>query len=463
MTTSQRTWCQASLAALTVLLCAVSADAQGYRELSVVPRLDTGIDLFAIDSAAKIEHRYRNDSEAAFAGSESLSREASDIAALALDDERYEVFIVDREQSLWHSWQPADSFDWTEWQLLDTATKKVSVARSASGRVELFTIGTDDAVWHRGREANAEQTAFGVWRKLELSGTQLSAAAAEPDGFALAVIGQDGALLVQSFGADGEPVAEPENLAGESFDVALAQLPGGGFSLVAVGSEDNLWERRYLGVEQGWLDWQSLPVSSKRVALVATNEGLSLFTLSNGAIASSQLTAADASWSEPSIVLEGSAPLDSELRGRARLIIPSLDVDQDVPVTIGLRFNVDSSVVITSFPTVVTESFDTPFGATTSTISLPSSGVGELRLQDGVLRLPVTLRFDQSLDLPIIAEDGNLALDLSSENAGGQLLDPSTGEVALSAEGSFQGDGATNPLDGQSCQVIVSGTISPAP
>jgi hypothetical protein len=442
--------------------CTSSVGAQGYRELSAVPGLETGVDLFAIDSGGSIEHRFRNESDGDFAGSERLIGEASDIAALELDDGRYELFIIDREQSLWHSWQPAGSSEWSEWQLIDNASKKVAVARAAGGRVELFLIGSDDVVWHRGREAGAEQTAFGEWHKLELSGTQLAAAAAHGDGFELAVLGQDGALLMQSFGADGWPTGELENLGGESFDVALARLPGGGYSVLGVGTVNDLWERRYLGDEQGWLDWQSLPVWAQRVSLIETDAGATLFALTDGTVTSSQLIATDGSWSEPRSVLEAS-PLDSELRGRARLIIPSLDVDEDVPIRIGLRFNVDSSVVITSFPAVVTERFDTPFGPTTSTISLPSSGVGELRRADGVLRLPVVLRFDQSLDLPIIAEDGTLSLELSSENSGGQLLDQANGEVSLSAEGRFQGDGSTNPLDGQSCQVIVSGRLTPVP
>lgn len=429
-----------------------------------MPRQDTGIDLFAIASGAAIEHRFRNEAEADadFAGLEQLMGEATDIAALELPDGRYELFIVDRDDSLWHSWQQPDSLEWNEWQQLDNATKRVSVVRGADGRVELFTLGSEGLVWHRGRGAEAEQTAFGEWFKYEAFGSRLAATAADGGGFELAVIGEDGAILVQHFGADGQPEGEQQNLGGESYDVALASLPGGGYSLVAVGTVEDLWERRYLSAEEGWLDWESLELSADRVALIDTDAGLDLYAISHGTIVSSQLTAADAAWSESRVALEASA-FDSELRGRARLIIPSLDVDQDVPVTIGLRFNVDGTVEIRSFPAVVTERFDTPFGATTSTISLPRSSVGELQRADGVLRLPVTLRFDQSLDLPIITEDGNLNLDLSSANADGRALDPATGEVSLSAQGTFEGDGSTNPLDGQSCQVIVSGRLTPVP
>jgi hypothetical protein len=231
--------------------------------------------------------------------------------------------------------------------------------------------------------------------------------------------------------------------------------------LIIVGRDNELLERR--GVES-WSDWQSLGHAANRVALTRAGDTLNLFTLdSTGAVAKAQLTAADASWSEPQPILDA-APLASRLEGRARLIIPSLDVDKDVPVTLDLRFSADrSQVEITAFPSVVTKPFDTPFGETTSTVSLLRSSTGELLREQGILRLPVTLHFDQSLDLPILEEDGDLTVTLSSDAEGGQLLDAASGEVSLSGSGRLDGVGSTNPLDGQTAQIIVSGKLTPTP
>ncbi|HTU57665.1 MAG TPA: hypothetical protein VMF89_04510, partial [Polyangiales bacterium] len=204
MTTPLRTWLVACAALFSII--SSSAEAQGYRELSVVPRQDTGVDLFAVASGATIEHRFQTDAE--LAGLEPLTGEATDIAASVLPDGRYELFIVDRAEALWHSWQAPDSLEWSEWQQLDNATKRVSVARDASGRLEVFVIGSDDAVWHRGRAPDAELSAFEQWYRLETLGSQLAAAAADGGGFELAVIGQDGAVLAQHFGADGQPAGE---------------------------------------------------------------------------------------------------------------------------------------------------------------------------------------------------------------------------------------------------------------
>jgi hypothetical protein len=451
------------IAAVCWMQIAPIAQAQGgYRELAVVPWLDRGIDLFAIDTDATVEHRFQREPGGDFASFEELGGVAEDIAALELADGRYEVFIVDGDQQLWHSFQAPGGTAWSSWELLDSETKRVSVARSASGRVELYVIGSDDAVWHRGRAS--DDAAFGDWYRLEFTGTQLAAAAADGDGFELIVIDLNYNTWHLSFDENAAFRSDPQGLAGESFDCALAPLPGGGHSLVAVGTDDSLWERRRTSGYADWSDWKNIPQTARRVALVPSSLGLELFTLDSAdAVSRLLLTAADADWEAAANVVEAS-PRNSQLDGRARLVIPSLDVDKDVPINIGLRFSVDRTRVdITSFPTVVTEPFDTPFGETTSEISLPSSSTGELRRDDGLLSLPVTLHFDQSLNIPLIDEDGSLGVELRSDSPGGQLLDSTTGDVALVGSGRFDGDGATNPLDGQACTISVSGRLTPVP
>lgn len=455
------------LGSVTLLLGAalpMRVEAQSYRELAAAPSADRGLDVFAIDSEGSVDHRFQRES-GDFAGYEALGSTATDIAALELAGGRHEVYTVDADQVLWRTRQEPDTGSWTPPEPLDNATQQVSVARSLNGRVELFEIGSDSALWHIGRDGDDGE--LGPWQRVDFAGTKLAAAAADGDGFVVAVIAADRSLWLLSFAESGELRGEPVSLAGESFDIALARFPGGGHSLVAVGTNNDLWERRR-GADQDFSDWQYVGRAAQRVALTAgpvSGEGVELFTIeASGAISHSQLSAADAEWSRPESLVAQSRPLVSELKGRARLIIPSLDVDKDVDVSIGLRFGEDrTSAEITSFPSVVTEPFDTPFGTTTSTVSLARSSTGEINRGDGSLRLPVTLHFDQSLDLPIIQEDGDLTVDLSTDADGGQRIDPATGNVALSGSGRFQGQGSTNPLDGQDAQIIVSGTLTPVP
>ena len=453
MTKHLRASCSVIVASVTLLVITSIASAQGYKELAAV-----GVDLFGVVSDDSVEHR-----SADLGRLESLGGTASEITALALTDGRYEVFMVDQNDSLWRSRQEPDSYAWSDWEQLDNASKHISVARAASGRIVLFVIDSEGALWNLGRDS--DDSGFDRWERFGFAGTQLSAAAADGGGFEVAIVGLDNTVQHLRFDDAGEQSGEAENLGGEASDVALAPLPGGGHSLIIVGASNELSERRRVDEARGWSDWQSLGRSATRVALTRVDDELQLFSLdSSGAVSRARLTAADASWSEPEPISDAAAPLTSRLEGRARLIIPSLDVDKDVPVSIDLHFNADrSQVEITAFPSVVTEPFDTPFGETTSTVSLAQSSTGELLSDQGILRLPVTLHFDQSLDLPIIQEDGDLSLTLSSDAEGGRLLDASSGDVSLSGSGRFDGVGSTNPLDGQTAQIIVSGKLKPTP
>lgn len=82
-------------------------------------------------------------------------------------DGRLEVFAayIDRSQAsgtIWHAWQllPRQN-EWSTWSSLGAPNDKVTFGNCATvttkGRLEVFVIGTDQALWHIG------QTAPGQW------------------------------------------------------------------------------------------------------------------------------------------------------------------------------------------------------------------------------------------------------------------------------------------------------------
>jgi acylphosphatase len=72
-------------------------------------------------------------------------------------DGRLEVFARGTDNALWHIWQTAPDGGWSGWASLggslinDPAAVRhaAAVARNADGRLEVFTRGTDNALWHR--------------------------------------------------------------------------------------------------------------------------------------------------------------------------------------------------------------------------------------------------------------------------------------------------------------------------
>jgi hypothetical protein len=125
-------------------------------------------------------------------------------------------------------------------------------------------------------------------------------------------------------------------------------------------------------------------------------------------------------------------------------------------VQLGLFFDgARTFVVITSFPPIATTPFSTPFGPNVTTVTKTGGGSGSFA--NGNIVMPLTLHFDQSLDLPFFDEDSDLPLGIST-NPPGSPVDGSGG-VTLAGSGVFQG----GFLGGATGTVSITGTISPVP
>src|SRR5260221_482101 len=103
-------------------------------------------------------------------------------------DGRLEVFTVATGGALWHRWQTAANNGWSAWSSLGTpstepAYNPPTLARNHDGRLAVFTIASDGAVWYR----TQHQPGRGPWEPWTFLGphpdtlTDL-AAAADADG-----------------------------------------------------------------------------------------------------------------------------------------------------------------------------------------------------------------------------------------------------------------------------------------
>jgi hypothetical protein len=96
-------------------------------------------------------------------------------------------------------------------------------------------------------------------------------------------------------------------------------------------------------------------------------------------------------------------------------------------------------------------------------VTLAAKSTGTFDSSSGRIAVPLTLKFDQSLDVPMVEEDGDVALDLSTDAEGGSALDWASGRIVLAADGKFTGRGAVNPLRNKACHVVISGVLDPMP
>jgi hypothetical protein len=455
------------VAGVVGLICVPQpAAALGFGELSVVSRSADRADLFGIENSAVL-HFWQSEAPSAWEGPESVGGATADISALMLVDDRFEVFAVGPSNEILRSGQD-DGFSWSQWQTIPGGAKRVAAAKAEDGRVGLFYVGTDDAVWAGLRnapvaESVSDATSFADAVQLGFTATQLAATAAPGGGFALFATDADGAVWFAHFDpAATEPPAW-ENLGGQASAIAAVLTQSGNYELAAIGRGAGITYAQSQ-TAAGWTGWVSAGGAGNRIELVELNGALTLVTLQDDGTVSRANRALDGTWSAWTSVAEAS-PFETKFEGTALVTIPDQDVSEDRTISLGIRFSVDRRrVEISSFPPIQTESFDTPFGSTRSTVTLDSSSTGEFDPDSGRLVIPVTLEFDQSLDVPLINEDARAAFELSTEAQGGAAFDRETSDLTLAAQSTFEGiGGGINPLDGLEVHVAISGALDPAP
>lgn len=170
-------------------------------------------------------------------------------------------------------------------------------------------------------------------------------------------------------------------------------------------------------------------------------------------IAQNQLTDCIAAHHEP----PPPPPLEAIFSGTASLTTSDARAPgpYHMSAIIGLLFNGSRSyIAITTFPAIAVE-FDTVLGHNVTTITKIAGGGGSFAA--GQVRVPITLRFDHSIDLPFYEEDSDLPLVLSTDPPGSPMA--ADGNVTLAGTGVFSG----GVLSGQSGTLVIVGKVAPVP
>lgn len=116
-------------------------------------------------------------------------------------DGRLEVFFISQDGTLWHIWQTSPGGTWSTWASLNKSpnisfSSGTTVGENADGRLEVFNIGSDGALWHIW-----QTTAGGDWYNSWFSSGQPSASVGIflPTGV---IQNEDGRLEVFALGRD---------------------------------------------------------------------------------------------------------------------------------------------------------------------------------------------------------------------------------------------------------------------
>jgi len=191
-------------------------------------------------------------------------------------DGRLEVFGVGTDNALWHIWQTAPHADpWSSWSSLGgVVTSDPSVFVNSDGRLEVFARGTDDALWH-------------IWQTVPHAGPWSSwsslggAITSDP----AAIDNSDGRLEVFARGTDNAlwhiwqtvPHAGPWSAwsslgGGITSDPAPALNTDGRLEVFARGTDNALWHIWQEAAHSGpWAAWASLGGAITSDPVVACN------------------------------------------------------------------------------------------------------------------------------------------------------------------------------------------------
>lgn len=194
-------------------------------------------------------------------------------------DGRLEVFSGSFDGAIWHIWQTTANGTWSPWASLSGLaqapadsefTNLPTVGRNADGRLEVFTLTFDGALWHIW-----QTTAGGSWRTTWFSSGQPAATGGSGSSPPPAVSQNvDGRLEVFTFGSGGAiwrigqttpngtwtawaSLSAPTNRSLTTTPI-VGRNADGRLEIMAIGNDGALWHIWQTAPGGSWSTWDSL-------------------------------------------------------------------------------------------------------------------------------------------------------------------------------------------------------------
>jgi acylphosphatase len=174
-------------------------------------------------------------------------------------DGRLEVFAVGTDNALWHIWQTAPNGGWSGWASLGgVITSEPMAGRNADGRLEVFARGTDNALWHNWQVAPND--GWSGWASLGGVITSEPVVTNNADGrLEVFARGTDDALWHIWQTAPSNGWSGWVSLGGIiTTDPVLGRNADGRLEVFVRGTDNALWHIWQTAPNNGWSGWDSL-------------------------------------------------------------------------------------------------------------------------------------------------------------------------------------------------------------
>lgn len=194
------------------------------------------------------------------------------IAAGKNADGRLELFALCADKALYHRWQVPPNGDWSDWVSLGgTNLQKFAVSNSADGRFEVLVLGGDRSLWLK-----AQSSPNGNWNEWSsLGGTNLQqiAIGKNADGrLEIFALGGDKAVWHKWQLAVNGGWGEWATLGGTNLQqITSGNNADGRLEVLALGSDRRVWHKWQTTPNGGWGEWANLGGTDLQQVAVGNN------------------------------------------------------------------------------------------------------------------------------------------------------------------------------------------------
>jgi hypothetical protein len=198
-----------------------------------------------------------------------------DLCATHNQDGRIELFALGADGAMWHRWQTAPNGPFADWQSLGGNVSQPFAVPNQDGRIELFAIGatTDRAVWHRWQ--TAANGPFADWHSMGGDVSQPCAIRNHDGRLELFATGTDGAVWHRWQTAPNGPFADWHSLGGNVSRPFAIHNQDGRLELFAIGATTDraVWHRWQTAPNGPFADWHSLGGDVREVTAIHNQDG----------------------------------------------------------------------------------------------------------------------------------------------------------------------------------------------
>jgi Rv2525c-like, glycoside hydrolase-like domain len=230
---------------------------------------------YADDSRGTLSHDWQKEADGwtGWSGLKGLGGEALSLVMTSNPDGRLEVFYVGTDNAIYHDFQTAPNGGWYGQVPFGGKAKQLAIGKHPDGRIEVFYIGTDDALYHNWQTPQNVEVWSGQY-PLGGKAKQLAVAQNADGRIEIFYVGTDDDIYHNfQTGTNGGWYGQVP-LTGEAKQLAVGYDADGRIELFYVGTNDALYhDFQTPQNHELWSGEMGLGGKAKRIAVESDSQG----------------------------------------------------------------------------------------------------------------------------------------------------------------------------------------------